>query len=341
MEYEASITRSSVGSLLSSLRSIATSDQYLDEELIKICTDRVLAAAKRAQSRPQPSKSIKAPAPKIRSGWFWIFGLSGFWLAYYCTTVYVGWKAAWKRSQELPFDQDADVSSRFDKIADGYDNGLDWMEKVMLLDRLRKRICKKANGHVLEVSAGTGRNASYYDVGDSAPNRHSKDGILSITFVDQSFKMLEVCSEQWKKLHPQFKGSVTYLLADAGSKDAIQPPAGSEGYDTIIQTFGLCSMKNPVKYLTTVGELIKKPDGKGSNGGRIFLLEHGRGHYGWINRLLDGLSKEHADRFGCWWNRDIGQIVEDSGLKIVELKRYHFGTTWLLELSHPDKDSIP
>lgn len=98
-------------------------------------------------------------------------------------------------------------------------------------------------------------------------------------------------------------------------------------------------MTDPVEYMKTMRRLLKKPDpSTGDEGGRILLLEHGRGHYWWINHVLDGVAKEHADRFGCWWNRDIGRIVEESGLKITRVKRYHFGTTWAFELTHPDSE---
>src|SRR5437763_16169516 len=116
---------------------------------------------------------------------------------------------------------------------------------------------------------------------------------------------------------------------------------------------GLCSTRDPVGLLKRLGELCKKPSVKrkagGSSvvsgeqtkygrevveqdgeydGGRILLLEHGRGHYDWLNHVLDGLAPSHADHYGCWWNRDIGAMVEQSGLEIEYVKRYHLGTTW-------------
>ena len=90
---------------------------------------------------------------------------------------------------------------------------------------------------------------------------------------------------------------------------------------------GLCSDANPVQMLRHFGALVN-PDG-----GRILLLEHGRSHYAWLNRILDASAPSHADKYGCWWNKDIGQIVEESGLEVVEMKRYHLGTTWWFELS--------
>lgn len=267
-------------------------------------------------------------------------------MSIYCTSVFLGWRAAWKKSQELEFEQDADVSNRYDRIATRYDEDIDSMEKVMRLDGKRKKLCQKAKGHVLEVSVGTGRNGRFYDLGTfgeggEAGRLKSKDRrIKSMTFVDQSEKMLEICSKRWKEQHPKFRGQVDFVVADAGAKGAIKALSGSGGFDTIIQTFGLCSMTDPVEYMRTMGGLLKKQGPNGAEGGRILLLEHGRGHYWWINYVLDGLAKEHANRFGCWWNRDIGKIVKDSGLKIVGLKRYHFGTTWALELTHSDVDSV-
>jgi methyltransferase OMS1, mitochondrial len=287
------------------------------------------------------------PTPSIRTGWFWIAGLSGFCISIYCTSVFLGWKAAWKKSQELTFEQDSDVSNRYDKIANRYDDDIDLMEKVMLLDRKRKKTCKKAKGDVLEVSVGTGRNGGFYDLAGfvngnggflvQKPKR-KEERINSLTFVDQSAKMLEICSKRWKEQHPDFEGQVSFVVADAGVEGTIKCPPGRDGFDTIIQTFGLCSMTNPVEYMRTMSGLLKKPGMDGLEGGRILLLEHGRGHYWWINYVLDGTAKEHADRFGCWWNRDIGKIVKDSGLRIAGLKRYHFGTTWALELTHADEE---
>lgn len=303
-----------------------------------------------ARSPPKAVKDIPAldaPSPQIRTGWLWIAGLSGFCLSIYCTSVFLGWEAAWKKSQELDFEQDADVSDRYDKIATRYDRDIDFMEKVMRLDGKRRVMCRKAKGHVLEVSAGTGRNGRFYDLGifgegggtkSGAKLRPREGGIKSLTFVDQSPNMLEICSERWGKLQTKFKGQVAFVVADAGVKGSIELPRGSGGFDTIVQTFGLCSMTDPVEYMRTMRAILKKPGTDGSHSGRILLLEHGRGHYWWINYVLDRLAKEHADRFGCWWNRDIGEIVKQSGLKIVELKRYHFGTTWALELTHSDDE---
>ena len=89
---------------------------------------------------------------------------------------------------------------------------------------------------------------------------------------------------------------------------------------------GLCSTPNPVELLRKMASVTNVQHG------RILLLEHGKAHYDWLNERLDYYAPSHADKFGCWWNRDIGKIIEDSGLEVVEMKRYHFGTTWWIEL---------
>lgn len=63
-------------------------------------------------------------------------------------------------------------------------------------------------------------------------------------------------------------------------------------------------------------------------GGRIVLLEHGRGSVGLINKILDKRAKRRLETWGCRWNLDIGEILDDSGLDVVEEYTSHLGTTW-------------
>lgn len=89
---------------------------------------------------------------------------------------------------------------------------------------------------------------------------------------------------------------------------------------------GLCSTPDAPALLRRLGTLANQESGQ------IVLLEHGRSHYAWLNRVLDDLAPHHADRYGCWWNRDIGRIVEESGLEVRRVERFHLGTTWWVEL---------
>ena len=121
--------------------------------------------------------------------------------------------------------------------------------------------------------------------------------------------------------HPGYKAC--RFVAQSAHDQILSPP---NGFDTIIQTMSLCSISEPARLLRHLGS-ITNPDT-----GKILLLEHGRSHYEWLNRLLDGSAPAHADKYGCWWNKDIDKILEESGLEVVKVKRYHLGTTWWVEL---------
>ncbi|KAF4006096.1 Methyltransferase domain family protein [Saccharomyces cerevisiae] len=85
----------------------------------------------------------------------------------------------------------------------------------------------------------------------------------------------------------------------------------------------MCSHEDPVKALNNFGKLLK-PDG------RIILLEHGRGQYDFINKILDNRAERRLNTWGCRWNLDLGEVLDDSDLELVEEKRTHLGTTWCI-----------
>jgi methyltransferase OMS1 len=75
--------------------------------------------------------------------------------------------------------------------------------------------------------------------------------------------------------------------------------------------------------LTQAAQLLKP-------GGQLLLLEHGRSHYGWLNTRLDSAAQKHFNKWGCWWNRDISDLVKQAGLKVESSWRWHFGTSFVI-----------
>jgi len=206
----------------------------------------------------------------------------------------------------------------------------------MGIKKLRKKLAAKAKGDVLEVSVGTGRNLEGY-IGFGTKDKKGTS-LKSFTALDKSAEMLEVAHEKFSKLYPGIIG-VRWVIGDACVEGAIPaPPRNSdersgnlEGgkYDTVVQTMGLCSVQDPVALLRNLGNVVKEEEG------RILLLEHGRGRWEWLNGVLDKFAEGHAREFGCWWNRDLGAVVRESGLEVVEVKRWHGGTTQWFELKKP------
>lgn len=237
-------------------------------------------------------------------------GLTAFGLGAYGTMLYIS-------ITNLPEikDMPTDLSDRFDQEAEDYDSKVGTAETLLMLNGKRKALLQEVKGHVLEVAVGTGRNIDYYPTKQCA----------TVTLLDSSGPMLAVAKRKWKDTHPEYFSRVFFKQQSA--IDPITPPYGAQdGYDTVIQTMGLCSTPEPVKLLRNL-EAVTKEDG-----GRILLLEHGQSHYEWINSLLHKTAPHHALEHGCYWDKDIGQIVEESGLEVVHLRRYNFGTTWWIEL---------
>jgi len=154
--------------------------------------------------------------------------------------------------------------------------------------------------------------------------------------------MLELAEKKWADDRPKgedWAGRAWFCVGDVEHEKALQqlrPRIGGkvldEQFDTVVQTLGFCSTDDPDALMSSLSRLVKP-------GGKILLLEHGQGYWEWLNRLLDNTAVKHAKKHGCWWNRDIGAIVQKSGLEIVELKRpwlpLQLGTTWYIVLRKP------
>ncbi|KAK5320428.1 hypothetical protein LTR70_004511 [Exophiala xenobiotica] len=258
------------------------------------------------------------------------------------------------RPEHLKLQQNADVSDRWKDSTRNFDWEVDSQEKVTWMASKRRKLIREAYGDVLEVSVGTGRNMEFYDTRpysateDSSYGRSKRYMITSLTFNDQSEVMVENAKHKWdlrqnqRRKGDRFVGDVSFVVGDAGQQGAIQRPIG--GFDTVVQSMGVCSMADPVGFLRTLGRLARQPGEKIINsspekfrqqeddgkGGRIFLLEHGRGYdwMSWLNSYLDSSAAMHADRYGCWYNKDVGDVVKESDLVVERVKRYYFGTVW-------------
>jgi methyltransferase OMS1 len=66
-------------------------------------------------------------------------------------------------------------------------------------------------------------------------------------------------------------------------------------------------------------------------GGKLLLLEHGRSSWGWLNSYMDAAAPRHHATYGCWYNRDILGVVEAAGLAVQSVRRWHLGTTYLIQ----------
>ena len=260
-------------------------------------------------------------------------GCIGGAIAFYIASLAYSALQPVQNPQIKDLEQQKDVSARYDDTADSFDSDVALSEWLAGINTKRDRLAKMCKGHVLEVSCGTGRNLGYFDVSHGS-------GVASLTFVDLSPAMIDVCKRKWMTLYgsaakqKSLKPGMQVRFITASALASMPSPPGDEGqrYDTILQTMGLCSTPSPVTLLRNLGTHLNtsNPDA------RILLLEHGRSYRDWLNSILDSSAQKHAEKHGCWFNRDIGALVaqaaEQAGLEVVRERRWHLGTTWVFEL---------
>ena len=200
----------------------------------------------------------------------------------------------------------------YSRIAHSYDDEIDKDEKVMGIHLLwRALLYFHAKGDALEVGAGTGRNLHYY-LGPSTVGK--------ITLTDCSEKMLHRVKDKLSKMSSDERERYEIVVADASNLHSYP----DSSFDTVVDTFGLCSFDDPVAVLKEL-QRVCKADGK------ILLLEHGRSKtFSGLSSYLDKHAERHAKNWGCVWNRDISHIVALSGLKLEILHNFHFGTTYYI-----------
>ncbi|EKV05839.1 Ubiquinone/menaquinone biosynthesis-related protein [Penicillium digitatum] len=290
------------------------------------------------QERPNPqgtqaegpnAETTAKPGHGIPPRALTFLGITALTISMYCGYLYASYMREVSKAHTLNVPRD--VSDRYNTTAATFDADVELSEKAMGLGKKRRDLVRLARGNVLEVSCGTGRNLPFYELGERRgldANGHAAVlGCRSVTFVDLSPQMVAITKEKFEKLYPAFPA--VFRACDAGQvepseigRSGVKMKGEPVTFDTIVQTMGLCSMPDPVATLRHLGSVTEP------GSGRILLLEHGRSYYDWLNRILDNLAPAHADRHGCWWNRDIGEIVRESGLEVVEEKRWHLGTTW-------------
>ncbi len=208
-------------------------------------------------------------------------------------------------------------------------------EVMMGLNLIRWWYIRKATGKVLELACGTGRNFSYY----------SMKQCDSITAIDSVKDMVTI--SQNKILETKDMEKLSKIQIKQMSVTDIASKFQENTFDTVVDTFGLCSYDNPIQVLNDIAKILKKPhNALASRGneddkqrpfdaahayGKVIFIEHGQSHYQWLNNIIHNGAKEHARRWGCIWNLPIEDLVQQSNLKIVNISRFHFGTTYVIE----------
>lgn len=196
-----------------------------------------------------------------------------------------------------------EVRSAYDRLAPWYDLLEAVPDRLLGVARHRRSLLARAEGRVLEVAIGTGRNLARYPAG------------CRVTGLDASRGMLG----RARRRGAAGPGSLRLVRGDAE-----QLPFRASAFDTVVDSMALCTFPRPRRALAEMARVCR-------DDGRLLLLEHGRSSWEPLARLQDRHEGFLARRVGCHWNREPTEIVRDAGLELRWARRELLGIFHLVE----------
>ena len=166
--------------------------------------------------------------------------------------------------------------------------------KIGEATRYRKKIVPEVEGRVLEIGIGSGLNLPFYS-----------DTVKSVVGIDPSPELLAMARKRADK---------TPFATELINCPAEDMPFESASFDTVLTTWTLCSIGEPLVALAEMRRVLKPT-------GRLVFVEHGlarsRRVIAWQNRLNPLWRRFYG---GCNLNREIDRLIGDAGFVIAELE---------------------
>ena len=174
--------------------------------------------------------------------------------------------------------------------------------------KTRAQVVPKASGRVLEIGIGTGLNLGFYDA----------DRVSTIVGVDPAAQMQGLARQ---------RAAAIGIPVEMIALELGQIQAADASFDSIVCTFTLCTIPDPLAALQEMRRVLKP-------GGQFLFGEHGRAPdlkvRVWQDRLTP-LWRPLAG--GCHLNRDIPALLKAGGFRLREVhSRYLQGPrplTWV------------
>ncbi|WP_336338726.1 class I SAM-dependent methyltransferase [Haloarcula brevis] len=201
-------------------------------------------------------------------------------------------------------------SKSADEIADAYADVADKLARWRQLDRLfagryRRRQFEYANGRVLDVACGTGRNFRYLPPSSE------------VVGIDISDEMLGHARNEIDRL--ELSGTVHQMDAQA-----LDFP--DDSFDTVISSFSTCTFPDPIAALHEM-ERVCTPDGE------ILLLEHRHSDAAPLTWLQAWRAESHYKKNGCRLNHEPLETVKQAGLSVENVSTAFFGLVTTIDVT--------
>jgi ubiquinone/menaquinone biosynthesis C-methylase UbiE len=157
----------------------------------------------------------------------------------------------------------------------------------------RERVIGAAEGRVVEIGVGSGRNLPFY-----------RPPVSQVLALEPAPALIAMARRARQPDMP-----VSFI---EGSAEAI--PLDNHSVDTVVTTWTLCSIPQAAQALAEMRRVLRP-------GGRLLFVEHGLAPDRNVRRWQDWLTPAwRRISGGCHLNRRIQSMVEDAGFRIDRLE---------------------
>lgn len=170
--------------------------------------------------------------------------------------------------------------------------GLDFVCGLGRFSAQRDKVVPQASGRVLEIGIGTGLNLAHYQGAQ----------VDSITGVDPA-----------TELHPlaQRRAREAGLAVELVPLQAEALPFAAHGFDTVVVTYALCTIDDPIAALQEMRRVLKPQ-------GRLIYCEHGLAPEAAVQRWQRRINPMWCRLAGgCQLDRNIPELIRAAGFELV------------------------
>ena len=166
----------------------------------------------------------------------------------------------------------------------------------------RRKVVPMASGQILEIGIGTGLNLQHYD-----PEKVEK-----VIGLDPSVDSWELA----RKNNPDIEFPLEFI-----GLPGEEIPLDENSIDTVLVTFSLCTIPDPVKALEGMRRVLKP-------GGQLIFAEHGKAPDANVRKWQDRINPFwQVIAGGCQLNRDIPDLLNQGGFSITRMDTMYLPST--------------